>query len=280
MTTHKPKIGLVIGSGGIKCAAALGLLEVLQREHIAINMAVGCSGGCFYAGSYALGKTVEEIVELNKDLWLGVFSQVSYRTLGGIVSPQLFGYSERHGILDDTKVNASLRKLFGTHTFTETRIPFFAVATELKTSREVILSEGSLFDAVRASAAMPLLLPPWEVNGQLLMDGGMSDPLPISVAIRENCDIILAMGFDNPPISGINSFNGHIEHFINSFTNNLIKSTFAFYNVAHHAEVIPMMPTFERNIDLGDTSMMPRIIEAGKQAAEEQLPYLKKLLEV
>jgi NTE family protein len=252
---------------------------VLERENIHADIAVGCSGGCIYTGFHALGWNLDELTRINTVIWEKALNQVSYRSLMSVVLPGVFGYSEHRGIIDDSHINSVLKTTCGDKTFADTRIPFFVIATDLKTGREVIISEGRIADAVRASVAIPLLLPPWEVNGQLLMDGGLCDPLPISVAIREGCDIILAMGFDNPPITGIPGFAKHVEHLINTFTNSLLKSTFAFYNIAHHAEVIPMIPTFDRSIGLDDLHLLPYIMEAGEKAAEEQMPYLKKLIE-
>ena len=277
--TRKPKIGLVIGSGSIKCSAALGLFKVLKRERVAVDLLVGCSGGSIYAAAHAIDWDFESSTELNQQMWTGLFNKLSYRTLLSILLPRLYGFDERMGLLNDARVNEVIRTVYGDKTFAEARIPLYIVATDLKTSREVVLSEGRLADAVRASIALPILLPPWERQGQLLVDGGLSDPLPISVAIREGCDIILAMGFDNAPVTRIASFTGLIEQTINTLTNNLIKSTFAFYSAVHHAEVIPMMPVFDSHIGLDDVTMLPQIIAAGERSAAEQMPYLKRLLQ-
>ncbi len=276
--TKKPKIGLVIGSGGLKCSAALGMWKVLEQNGIGVDMAVGCSGGSIFAAGMALGWDVNKTIGINSFLWEGKFSKLDYSALLGVALPQL-GFSERTGLLSDTNINEAIQQLFENKTFAHIKFPLFIIATDLKTGREVVITEGRIDSAVRASISIPMMLPAVERNGQLLIDGGLCDPLPISIAIREGCDIILAMGFDNPEIERITSFAGLIEQSINIMTNNLLKSTFAFYNIAHHAEVIPMMPNFDRNIGLGDVHLIPYIIEAGEKAAQEQMPYLKRLIE-
>jgi NTE family protein len=125
---------------------------------------------------------------------------------------------------------------------------------------------------------MPVLLRPWLMDGRLLIDGGAVDPLPVSVAIREGCDIILAMGFETPYDAEFNSLSSIVNQSINILTNNLLESTYAFYSMAHHAEVIPILPTFDRSIGLTEAHLIPYLIEQGEKAAEAQVPYLKRLL--
>src|SRR5262249_51511268 len=141
-----------------------------------------------------------------------------------------------------------------------------------------VLSEGRIQDAIRASAAIPVLLSPWPVGGRLLFDGGASDPLPVSVAIREGCDIILAMGFENPLNERVGSLMSLVSQTSCITMNNLLKSTYSFYSVAHHAEIVPIIPTFDRHIGLRDSSLHPYIVERGEEAAQKQLPFLRRLL--
>jgi NTE family protein len=173
-----------------------------------------------------------------------------------------------------------LESLYGDTLFKEARIPLHLVATDMKTGESVVLSEGRIQDAVRASVAIPVLLSPWPVGGRLLFDGGASDPLPVSVAIREGCDIILAMGFENPLNETVGSLMSLISQTTCITMNNLLKSSYAFYSAAHHAEIVPIIPTFDRHIRLRDASLHPYMIERGEEAAARQLPFLRRLLNV
>ena len=99
-------------------------------------------------------------------------------------------------------------------------MPLYIVATSMTSGEKVVLTSGSVFDAIRASIAMPLILRPWEVVGQLLFDGGTSDPLPADVAVREGCDIILPIGFENPIAPHVGSALGLVNQTTSIAINN------------------------------------------------------------
>jgi NTE family protein len=277
--THRARIGLVIGSGGIKCAMAIGLLKVLAREGIPIDVAVGCSGGSIYAGLFALGDDVDVMEEQSQYLWRDLFTKLHYRSIVRTVAPALFGYHEQVGIIDDRRVWQTLETAFGARTFADCRFPFHIAATDYRTGEKVTLHEGRLLDAVRASIAIPLLLRPWPVQGRLLVDGGASNPLPVDVAIREGCDIILAMGFESQMTADVGSLTEAIGRTSTIVTNHLLRATFAFYSAAHHAEVLPIVPLLDRDVGLTDWQEIPYLIEQGEKAAYEHVPYLRRLLE-
>ncbi|HZT09910.1 MAG TPA: patatin-like phospholipase family protein, partial [Actinomycetota bacterium] len=86
-----PRVGVVIGSGSIKCASALGLLRVLQRERIAVDLAVGCSAGGLYASALALGWDLEETERRSHDMWQGLFAKVRYGAIVKLLVSGLFG---------------------------------------------------------------------------------------------------------------------------------------------------------------------------------------------
>ena len=86
------------------------------------------------------------------------------------------------------------------------------------------------------------------------------------------------MGFENPRKTDVYPLSNLVGQTIYTIVDNLLNATFAFYSMAHHAEIIPIMPEFDRPIQLSDTHLLPYIIEQGKKAAEEQMPYLRRLL--
>lgn len=275
---RRPRVGLVIGSGGIKCTAAIGLWKVLQREGIPIDVAVGCSGGAVYASCIALGDDVFECERLTLQVWPALFKRLHYRSLLRAVAPMFLGYHERVGLVDDRSVGDTMAMMFKDRTFDQARMPLFLAATDFRTGEKVILDHGRVADAVRASIAIPLLLRPWLIEDRLLVDGGASNPLPIDIAIREGCDIILAMGFESQMNATVSSFVNAVGRTTTIVTNHLLRSTFAFYSAVHHAEVLPVMPAFDRHIGLTETHHIPYLIEEGERAAEEQMPYLRRLL--
>jgi NTE family protein len=272
----RPKIGLVLGSGGVKCAAAVGLWKVLQREGWQIDLAVGCSGGALYAAAMALGWDRAEAEAKSAHLWAGTLSRVNYAGLIKAILARRLGW-ERWGLMDDSQVNSVIFDLFGEITFDQTRCPLRVVATDLQSGEPVVISHGRIADAIRASSAIPFMLPPWLLDGRLLMDGGTSDPLPIDVAVREGCDIVLAMGFENPHPPALDSLLSLLEQTSHIVVNNLIRTTMALYGRAHRA-VILITPKFDRHIRMDDAGMVPSIIAAGERAALEQLPLLRQLM--
>jgi NTE family protein len=278
-SAHRRRLAVVIGSGGVKCAAALGLRQVLDREGIPIDMFVGCSGGSIYAATAALGFSTEQAREATLRLWTReVTARRRRRALLELLLPRSFGFSERFGMRDDRLVLERLRGAFGDRRFADAPTPLHIAATDLRTGEQVVLSEGSIADAVRASIAIPFVLPPWRVGERLLVDGFLSDPLPVNIAIREGADVILAMGFDSPMQSRLTTPVRLIFQISSIMTNNLLRSRYAFTSATHHSEVIAVIPEFRDRIGVFATERIPRIIEDGARATEQHLPYIRKLL--
>lgn len=275
----RPRVALVIGSGSVKCAAAIGLKRVLERENIDVDMVVGCSGGAIYASLIALGWSVERATESTLKMWTReVTSRRSVRSILQLALPWIFKFDESFGLIDDHLINRRLHEGYENATFADARIPLFVTATDFYTGDQVVLSEGAIEDAVRASISIPYIFPPKKLNGRYLIDGYQSDPLPIGVAIKEGADIIIAMGFESPYQERVTSLMRYNFQIASMTSNNLLKTNYAFHNLAHHSEIIPIIPEFKHRIKLFDTDKLPYVIEEGERAAEEQLPHIRKLL--
>jgi NTE family protein len=274
----KKRIALVIGSGGIKCAAAIGLWRVLQEEGIQVDSVVGCSGGSMYGALIADHADVDEMAEWSRVLWTSDIMQGYTESLKANKDGRL-RFNERSGLVDDSVLNQKLKDVFGKLSFSDLQLPFKIVATNMLNGDKVILSEGGLFDAIRASLAIPIIFPPWEVDGRLLIDGAASDPLPVDVAIQEGADIIIAMGFTLDYRARFRSMTAVQEQLNSIYMNNILTSTYAFYNLAHHAEIFPVIPEFDGTLSMFDVDKIPQVIERGKEATRAQLPHIRRLLE-
>lgn len=275
----RPGVALVIGSGGIKCAAAIGLQRCLRQEEIPLDLLVGCSGGAIYAAAMALGHDPASAAAMTTTLWTReITAAPDRRAMWRMAFPRLLGFTERFGLKRDTMVNARIRDAFGDATFNDCRIPLYITATDFRTGEQVTISEGRIADAVRASIAIPFAFAPWEVNGRLCVDGFLSDPLPVGVAIREGAHVIIAMGFESPNQERISTGGRFAFQLSTIMTNNLLKASFAFHGLAHHSEVIAVIPQFSQRIRLFDTGKVPLLIDEGEAAMREQLPYLRRLL--
>jgi NTE family protein len=279
MAKGNPRIALVIGSGSVKCAAALGLMKVLERENIAVDLVVGCSGGAIYAALIALGWPVQQATEATLRMWTHeVTRKRSLRAMLQLALPWIYKFDESFGLIDDRLLNRRLRDGFDGATFDQARIPLFVTAVDLYNGEQVVMSAGAIAEAVRASISIPYIFPPYKVDGRFLVDGYLSDPLPIGVAIREGADIIVAMGFESPYQEQVSSLMRYNFQISSVTSNNLLKTNFAFHNLAHHSEIIPIIPEFKQHIGLFNTDKLPYVIEEGERAAERQLPYIKQLL--
>jgi NTE family protein len=124
-----------------------------------------------------------------------------------------------------------------------------------------------------------MVWPPWPVGDRLLIDGGTSDPLPVDVAMKEGGDVIIAMGLEEPYAPDCRSLGELAHQTIAVVTNNLLRATYSFYNIAHHSEVIPIIPTFDRKIGTTDGHLGPYLAERGREATLAVLPQLRRLLD-
>lgn len=273
------KIALVIGWGGVKCAAAMGLLRALNREGIEIDLVVGSGAGSIFASFLALGYSVEESEKLISRLWSKEITGITnHLAILQILFPRLFKMRESYHIRDDRLINNGLFDAFGEAQFKDTKIPLLVTATDYRKGEQVILSEGLISEAVRASIALPMIFKPVKKGNKLLVDGFLTGPLPVGVAIKEGADIILAMGFDSKKQAPFNSLPNYLMNIIGIMSNNLLHASIAFFSLAHHDEVISVVPDLADDIHLFDTARIPEIIEAGEREAEKHLAYIKRLV--
>ncbi len=273
------RVAVVIGSGSVKCAAALGLLKVLDREGIAVDMVVGCSGGSMYAALIALGHSTVESEEMTRRLWTRELTKRrSYRSFLRAFLPQVFGFTERFGLVDDTLILERLQAAYGDRRFEDAQIPLYLTATDFHNGEQTVFSSGKIVDAIRASIAIPYIFSPWKIGDRLYVDGYLSDPMPVGVAIKHGANVIVTMGFESPYQTHATSILRFALQLSSIMSNNLLRANYAFHNLAHHTEILPIIPQFRERIHLFDTDKIPYVIEEGERAAEQQLPYLRRLL--
>ena len=277
---HRKRVALVIGSGSVKCAAAIGMQAALARAGIGLDMVVGCSGGAIYAAAIALGREAAITAEMTQRLWTReVAAGRNRRSMLSILAPRLFNFrADNFGVRNDRILLQRLRDAFGDTLIQDMPMALHVTATDLHNGEQVVLSSGSVVDAVRASVALPFAFPPWRIGDRLLTDGYLSDPMPVGVAVRQGADVIIAAGFESPYQEKIETAGRFAMQISAIMSNNLFKSYFAFHNLAHHGEVVPVIPEFKQRVRLFDTAKIPYVIEEGERALELQLPYLLQLL--
>ena len=152
------------------------------------------------------------------------------------------------------------------------------MATDITNGESVVISEGRVVDAVRISSGIPLLFEAVEYEGRMLVDGGLSNPLPVDVAIKEGADIIIAVGFINPKLPNVSSPGNFINQMFTILINELLKLKMAFYSLAHHSEIILIIPEFKEDIQLTETNRIPEIVALGEEETKKHIDYIKRLI--
>ncbi len=274
----KPRIALVIGSGGIKCISSIGLLKVLHREQIVPDMIVGCSGGSLFGAVYANGEHPDKIEELVLKMWQKKeFRDIKYLDLLKMFFPKLLRYDESFGLIRGNRIEKIFQDYFRGAQIEQTPIPLQLVATDLFTGEPVILQKGSIAEAVRASISIPILFQPKHLNDRVLVDGAVSNPLPIDVAMRYGVDIIIAMGYENPVYSVLSNPISTILHLTALYNNNLMIANQTIHHTVHHYEIITIYPPME-DIHFFDIEKIPGLIQAGEDEAMQEIPNIRSAI--
>lgn len=192
------KVGLVLSSGGARGSAHVGVLKVLEEAGIVPDVIAGASMGAQIGGAYAAGVSVNEL----EAHWRSTSPGRVIKTL--LPTVPWSGWSSGRGL------SSFLHRLVGDRRIEDLAIPFAAVATDLQTGQPYSIRTGLLAKAIRASLSVPGLFTPVWIDGHLLIDGGVSNPLPIDVARSLGADVVIAVEtLVNPnevSLSGIRAF--------------------------------------------------------------------------
>ncbi len=272
-----PKLALVLGSGGVRSIAALGVAEVLWREGIAPDLIVGCSAGAMFGALISLGHSAPEAVRIATTLWTAeVTKEHRWRAIPQMLWPRLSKFDADFSLRNDRLIRNRLVRAFGEVKLEDLRLPLRVTATDAASGDAIVINKGRIVDALRASIAMPFMFAPHYIDGQRVIDGFISDPLPVSAA--QDAKAVLALGFDAPMPQRVNGPSRLLAQVTSSMTNNLMRARLAAAESAG-MRLLRIEPTLERRIGLFDTAAMPYLVEQGRQATEAVLPSIFKLLE-
>ena len=175
---HKPKIGLALGSGGARGFAHLGVIRVLQEENIDISYIAGSSMGALIGSMFAAGTDLEQLYKVVMSFKRKYYLDFTVPKMGFIKGNRLKDFI---GIFTQWRNIEDLP------------IPLAVVATNIKTGEKVVMKEGPVADAVRASVAVPGIFVPVKIGDQLLVDGGVVDRVPISVVKEMGADLVISV---------------------------------------------------------------------------------------
>ena len=172
------KIGLVLGSGGLRGMAHIGVLKVLEKEKLPIAYIVGCSVGSLVGGLYASGYSARRLERIARRIKRSEWIEFAF---------------PRMGLFSGKKILTSIDKMTRQQMIQETRLPLYVVATDLYRGEEVVIQKGNLAEAIRASTAVPGIFEPFAKDGTLYVDGALVDPIPIDVARALGADIVVGV---------------------------------------------------------------------------------------
>ena len=178
-------VSLVLGSGGARGLAHIGVIHWLEENDYEIRSIVGCSIGAAIGGKYAAGKL--DVYEQ----WVRSITKVDIVTLLDLSW-------EKSGLVRGDKLINTLIKLVGAQLIEDLPFAYTAVATDIKGQKEIWIKSGSLFDAMRASFAIPLLFTPFKYKGGELVDGGVLNPVPIAPTFGDETDMTIAVNLGGP----------------------------------------------------------------------------------
>jgi len=187
-TKNTKTVSLVLGSGGARGLAHIGVIHWLEENGFKIKSIAGCSIGALVGGVYAAGKLDE------CEQWVRSITKIDMVTLLDLSW-------EKSGLVRGDKLINTLINLVGEQLIEDLPISYTAVATDVKGQKEIWIKSGSLFDAIRASISIPLLFTPFKYKGVDLVDGGVLNPVPIAPTFGDETDMTIAVNLNSPPES-------------------------------------------------------------------------------
>lgn len=192
MANKNPKIGLALGSGAAKGLAHIGVLKSLEKHSIPIDYIAASSIGAIMGAHYSRFRDIQRLEE----------AVLKFDRKKGI---ELFDFTIVGGIIKGNKTETFLSELLENANFQDLSIPISIVATDFNTAQQVIFNNGSLIKAIRASIAVPAIYQPIHYLDKLLADGGLSNPVPVSVVASMGSDITIAVNLDSIFVEGFDN---------------------------------------------------------------------------
>lgn len=272
-----PRLALVLGSGGVRSIAAVGIAEVLAREGVPPDLVVGCNSGALFGATIAQRMSSEHALQIATDLWSHEWTrQHRWRAWLQLLAPRLAGFNDDFALRDARLVERRIREAFGQRRLEDTPTALRVAATDAASGEAVVLTKGSMVDALRASIAVPFLYPAVTIDGRRLIDGVISDPLPLAAAA--DARTVVALGFQGVMPSRIDRASRLAAQVSTAMINNLMQARNAAARAAGQ-RVLHIELVLERRVGLWETGALRYLYEAGRRAAQTQLPQIMTMLE-
>jgi len=286
-----PRLGLALAGGGAKAAAAIGVLKVLEREGIPIAAIAGTSMGAGVGGLYAAGYSPDEIekIFLAND-WNDIFTDAPPRAFltqeqkearsrhlleftisrGRYVPPS--GLSTGQKLTNMLAAKTLAASFEADMNFDKLKIPFRAVATDIETGNTVVLDHGLLHQALRASSAVPLVFQPVEIDGRLLVDGGLVNNLPVEVVKSMGAEVVIAVD-SSTKLEKRDSLESFVEIMSQSISLQVRRES---ERQSSLADLVITPDT--SNFLFTNFPAMQEIVKKGEEATNAVLPRIRELM--
>jgi len=270
----KLRVGLAMGSGAAFGYTLIGVLKVFEREGIPIDVVAGTSMGALLGSFFCAGHSPAKIQEIAA----GITKQWLFKNIfGDLTLPH-------SGFMAGQTLSGFLRSILGDMEFDQLRIPFAAVATDIRTGQEIVLREGRVADAVRASTSLPILFEPMKKGEHYLVDGGLVNPVPATTVANMGADILISVNLTAKPslrkIPGRKKLLPLVPEAPN-LAEVFFKMIYTMqYEIAQarteiaHVTIAPDL----RDYNWTEFHRSDTILKVGESAAEEALPKIKSLL--
>jgi NTE family protein len=289
---RRPKVCVVLSGGGARGAAHVGVLKVLEELRVPIDCITGTSMGSLVGAAYATGTTVPEM----EDVLAGISTELLFKErpprqeqtirrklddrmdfVGPEIGLRSWDLELPKGFVSGVQLETVLRALAkarGYRKFDELGIPFRAVATDLVTGKAVVFADGELANVMRASMSVPGAIAPAEFDGKILVDGGLTNNLPIDVARAMGADVVIAVNLGTPlaPREQLNSILGISGQVINILTEQNVQISLAMLK-ATDILILPELGDFSA----GDFDHLPKTVPIGEAAARKVADRLSRL---
>jgi len=250
------RVGLALGGGAARGLAHIGVLKALEEEQIGIHCVAGTSAGSLIGSLYCAGMSWIQIKETAQGIDWGDLVSPTWPTLG---------------IVNASKLERTLNGLLRRRRFEQLDIPFRAVAVDIASGEEVVLSSGPVAVAVRASCSIPGIFEPTELEGRLLVDGGLVNDVPTDVVSSMGADVVVGVDLN-------------ADRVIRKRPENLVEVFFRSLNILIHNSaqrarrvadimVVPRLAGFAYH----DLKRLDELIAEGERAAREMIEELKSL---
>jgi NTE family protein len=256
---QRPRVGLALSGGVARGNAHIGVLRVLEEHHIPIDHIAGTSAGALVAAAYAAGMSVDEIAEIGRTM--------RWRDVGRVTLSRL-------GIQSNARMEEFARSRLPVHRFEELRIPLGIVATDLKSGSAVIITEGDVAFAIRASCALPgWYVPVTDEHGRQLVDGGLVANIPTAATRLLGADIVIAVDVNSEGAKFLGPPQSIIGVLLQSIM--VVQRTAAVHQL-QDADVVISPKT--GHIRWDEMGRVDDLIALGERAARSTIERIKRLV--